>query len=118
MCYLVFIVANSFLSMSSGIMSCHLLSFPDTEDHVVSCLVPPNNFNMMMENLSATLSKNFCASSFHHPFGIDDIQLSATSYFRKALSVGIKLSPEQIVRKLDALDQREPGDETLEELGT
>ena len=49
---------------------------------------------------------------------MDDIRLSAISYFRNALSVGIQLSPEQIVRKLDALDQREPGDETLEELGT
>ena len=48
---------------------------------------------------------------------MEDIQLSATSYFRNAL-VGIQLSPEQIVRKLDALDQREHGDEALEELGT
>ena len=60
----------------------------------------------------------FVSSSNHRSFGMDNIQLSATSYFRKALIVGIKLSPEQIVRKLDALDQREPGDETLEELGT
>ena len=46
------------------------------------------------------------------------MELSSTSYFRNALSVGIQLSPEQIVRKLDALDQREHGDEALEELGT
>ena len=51
---------------------------------------------------------------------VGDIQLSATSYFRNALSIGIQspLSPKQIVRKLDALDQREHGDEALEELGT
>jgi hypothetical protein len=55
-------------------------------------------------------------SSFR--FGMDDIQLSATSYFGNALGVGIQLSPEQIVCKLDALDQREHGDEALEELGT
>ena len=46
-----------------------------------------------------------------------DIQLSETSYFKNALSAGIQLSPEQIVHKLDALDQREHGDEALEELG-
>ena len=47
-----------------------------------------------------------------------DIQLSATDYFRKALSIGIQLSPEQIVHELDALDHREHGEEALEELGT
>jgi hypothetical protein len=47
-----------------------------------------------------------------------DIPLSATLYFSNALSVGFQLSPEQIVRKLDALDQREHGDEALEDLGT
>lgn len=49
---------------------------------------------------------------------MEDIQLSATSYFKNALSVGIQLSPEQIVCKLDALDQLEHGEEALEELGT
>ena len=48
---------------------------------------------------------------------MDDIHLSAISYFGNALSVGIQLSPEQIVGKLDALDQREHGDEALDELG-
>ena len=48
---------------------------------------------------------------------MEDIQLE-TSYLNNALGVGIQLSPEQIVYKLDALDQHEHGDEALEELGT
>ena len=48
---------------------------------------------------------------------MEDIHLSATRYFRNALRV-IQLSPDQIVCKLDTLDQRGYGDEALEELGT
>jgi hypothetical protein len=54
-----------------------------------------------------------------HPFArMEDIQLSATSYFGNALSVAIQLNPEKIVRKLDALDQSDLGDGALEALGT
>jgi hypothetical protein len=49
---------------------------------------------------------------------MEDIQLSAFTYFSNALGVGIQLNPTQIVSKLDALDQREHGDEALEDLGT
>ena len=51
-------------------------------------------------------------------FRMEDIQLSATSYFRNALSVAIRQSPKKIFRKLDALDQCKHGDEALEALGT
>ena len=71
---------------------------------------------MLGEEFGTTLSKDCFV--YHRSFGMDNIQLSATSYFRNALSKGIQLSPEQIVGKLDALDQRGHGDETVEELGT
>jgi hypothetical protein len=46
---------------------------------------------------------------------MEHIQLLATRYFNNAL---IHLSPTEIVRKLNALDQREHGDEALQDLGT
>jgi hypothetical protein len=46
-----------------------------------------------------------------------DMQLAANSYFNNALGVYVQLSPEQIVHKLDVLDQRDLEGGTLKELG-